>query len=148
MWTLTKDTGVLDLNSPYAYLMMGEWFPDTCVVAEENGRLAGFVIGFVSSVQPDAIFVWQVGVDGSMRGRGLGKKLLDAFFDGAPEGVRYLEATVTPSNAPSEALFRSWAKSRGVAVEISEKFAADAFPTAGHEAERLFRIGPVDRASS
>lgn len=149
MWELTKGTGVLDLNSSYAYLMMAKWYADTCVVAEEIGpegtRLAGFVIGFVPPRQPDTIFVWQVGVDGSQQGKGLGKKLLRHFVDGAPADVRYLEATVTPSNAPSENLFRGFGRVTGADVEVRDCFPAHAFPGEGHEPERLFRIGPLKR---
>lgn len=151
MWELTKSTGVLDLNSSYAYLMMAKWYADTCIIAEEMGpegtRLVGFVIGFVPPRQPDTIFVWQVGVDGSQQGKGLGKKLLRHFVDGAPTGVRYLEATVTPSNAPSENLFRSFGRMTDAPVQVKDCFPANAFPGEGHEPERLFRIGPVARSA-
>jgi diaminobutyrate acetyltransferase len=150
MWELTRDTGVLDLNSSYAYLMMAKWYADSCVVAEEIGRagrrMVGFVIGFVPPRQPDTIFVWQVGVCATQRGRGMGKKLLRHFVDGAPREVRYLEATVTPSNRPSEQLFRSFAQASGTQVRVEECFPAHAFPGEGHEPERLFRIGPLLRA--
>lgn len=151
MWDLTKSTGVLDLNSSYAYLMMAKWYADTCVVAEEIGpqgsRVVGFVIGFVPPRQPDSIFVWQVGVDGSQQGKGLGKKLLRHFVNGAPRDVKYLEATVTPSNAPSENLFRSFGRMSGAEVTVDKCFPAHAFPGEGHEPEHLFRIGPLARGA-
>lgn len=149
MWRLVKASGALDENSAYAYLMMGEWFSDTCVVAEEHHhdgsrRVVGFVIGFVPPNQPDTAFVWQVGVDRNQRGRGLGKRLIEQFIDRAPAGVRFLEATVTPSNAASEALFRASARVFGAKMQVLDLFSADSFPGEGHEAERLFRIGPID----
>lgn len=153
MWRLVKESGALDENSPYAYLMMGEWFAETCLVAEERfpggaRRMAGFVMGFVPPNQPDTVFVWQVGVDKRQRGRGMGKRLISEFVRRAPHGVRYLEATVTPSNAASEALFRAVARDYGAHVRVSERFSADAFPGQGHEAERLFRIGPIEATAS
>ncbi|MGC2857167.1 diaminobutyrate--2-oxoglutarate transaminase [Novispirillum sp. DQ9] len=158
MWRLVKASGALDENSAYAYLMMGEWFADTCVVAEErlpggDRRLAGFVMGFVPPNQPDTAFVWQVGVDPRQRGRGLGTRLIRQFIDRAPAGVCFLEATVTPSNAASEALFRASARTFGAGIQVRDLFAAAAFPPeactgAGHEPERLFRIGPIDATAN
>lgn len=153
MWRLVKDSGALDENSAYAYLMMGEWFTGTCVLAEEHlhggaRRLAGFVMGFVPPTQPDTIFVWQVGVDHRQRGRGLGKLLIKQFVEWAPPGVNFLEATVTPSNAASEALFKAAARTFGTAVRVTDLFAADAFPGEGHEPERRFRIGPIDATAN
>lgn len=144
---MVVDGGGLDANSPYAYLMMAQWFADTCLLAEEAGRPIGFVMGFRPPRQPDTLFVWQVGIDPSQRGRGLGKALLLALVDHAPPEVRFLEATVTPSNAASEALFRGVARSLGAWVEIRDLFPASAFPGSGHEAERLFRIGPFSRST-
>ncbi len=148
MVALVDATGALDRNSPYAYLMMGQWFSDTSLVAERDGRLVGFVIGFVPPRQSDTVFVWQVGVAPSEKGRGLGSQLLDALLRRpGPQGSppRFLEATVTPSNGASEALFRAAARRHHAAVAVSEIFPGDWFPATGaaHEPERLFRIGPL-----
>lgn len=148
IWRLVKDSGALDLNSAYAYLMMAEWFRDTCVVADGDGAIAGFVMGFVPPRQPDTVFVWQIGVDAAQRGRGLGLRLLDALSVRAPDSVRYVEASITTSNRASEALFRGFARSRGASCVVSDLFPADAFPSGGHEAERRFRIGPLDRLNN
>lgn len=148
IWKLVDESGALDANSPYAYLMMGKWFSDTCVVAEnENDEIVGFVIGFVPPRQRDTAFVWQIGVDEKSRSRGLGRRLLNSFADHAP-GVRFVEATVTPSNDASEALFRGFARSRNALCAVSDIFPAEAFPTEGHECERLFRIGPLKHRSA
>src|SRR5690606_29515259 len=62
IWQLVKATGKLELNSAYFYLVFATDFGDTCLVAEQNGRLVGAVIGYHPPRQPDAAFVWQVGV--------------------------------------------------------------------------------------
>jgi L-2,4-diaminobutyric acid acetyltransferase len=59
------------------------------------------------------------------------------------EDARYLEATVTPSNRPSAALFRALARDLGSPCTITKGFPSEAFPGESHEAERLFRIGPL-----
>jgi L-2,4-diaminobutyric acid acetyltransferase len=143
VWRLVKGSQVLDVNSSYAYLLFLDHFGDTSVVAEEEGEIVGFVTGFRPPREPDAVFVWQVAVAESMRGRGLARRLLDALvrLPGC-RGVRTMLTTVTPSNAPSQALFRSFARGVDAEVAVTEHFGEDHFPEGGHEAEELYRIGP------
>ena len=81
IWRLVKQSGVLDVNSSYCYLMMCKMFPDTCAVAEMDGRLVGFVIAFRPPVEPDSLFIWQIGVDPALRGNGLGKALIQTLLE-------------------------------------------------------------------
>lgn len=60
----------------------------------------------------------------------------------ACENVRYLQATVTPSNIPSQSLFKGLAKDLKCPCEVSACFDAELFPEIGHEAEETYRIGP------
>lgn len=142
-WELTKATGVLDVNSRYAY---GLWFRDfakTSVVARINGDVAGFVTGFRRPDEPSTLFVWQVAVAGSARGQGVAGSMLDSLFDGV-EGVDHLETTITPDNDGSIALFTAFANRRAAHVRRSELFGPDVLG-AGHLPEVLFRIGPITR---
>lgn len=144
IYELVKETGVLDLNSPYKYVLFGEHFGDSSIVAERDGKVRGFVTGFRPPNKPDSLFVWQIGVANSDRGRGLGSVLLQELLEREScEGVRYLEATVTPSNKPSSSLFRRFATKIGVKCRVSDAFASDLFPGDDHEREDLFRIGPL-----
>jgi L-2,4-diaminobutyric acid acetyltransferase len=146
IWDLVNAGGALDLNSAYSYLMLGEYFADTCRVAYRGSRLAGFVAGFVPPRRPDTLFVWQIGVDPREQGRGLGKRLLrDLLGTPACGHLRYLEATVTPSNMPSERLFRGIAKDFETSCRVEDVFAEHDFPGEGHEGERRFRIGPLPK---
>lgn len=146
MWRLVRDAGSLDLNSVYAYLLICSDFAATSVVATSEAGLHGFVAAYRPPTDPDAVFVWQVGVANDMRGRGLGRRLLLATLDRpANRDARWLTATVTPDNAPSLALFGSAARDLGVDCERHERFGAELFPEeAGqHEAELELRIGPL-----
>ncbi len=143
IWALIGSCGVLDVNSPYSYVLLGEYFSDTCLVAEREGRIVGFVSGFVPRRQPDCLFVWQIAVADSERGRGLARTLLRKLLQmPACRDLHFLEATVTPSNKPSSKLFRGLARQLNTQCRIEEGFGGDLFPEAGHEGERLFRIGP------
>ena len=143
LWRLAAATGVLDVNSRYAYLLWCRDFAATSVVARRDGDVLGFVTGFRRPEEPSTLVVWQVAVDAAARGQGVAAAMLDALFDQVPE-VDHLEATVTPDNIGSAALFGRFAERRGAPVRRSELFGAELLG-AGHEPEILFRIGPVVR---
>lgn len=143
MWRLVKEMGTLELNSAYFYVLFARDFADTGVVAEtSDGRLAGFIAGHHPPARPDAVFVWQIGVAPRMRRQGLGHRMLDALVDRQSSHVQWLEATVSPDNEPSMGLFRVFARERGLECIESDYLASRLFP-GEHEAERLFRIGPL-----
>lgn len=142
MWHLARSVG-LDVNSPYAYVLWGDRFAATSNVAvEPDGEIVGFVTGFRPPDDPAALFVWQIGVVGHSRGRGVARQMLDDLL--ARTAPSWLEATVTPSNTASASLFRGVATRRGVGFHEVEAYTADLFP-GDHEAEVRLRIGPLDR---
>lgn len=142
-WALAGATGVLDVNSRYAYLLWCRDFAATSVVARGQTGLLGFITGFRRPADPTTLMVWQVAVDAAARGMGLAARMLDAVYDQIPD-VAYLETTVTPDNEGSIALFTGFARRRGADVERIELFSGDLVGEA-HEPEILFRIGPIAR---
>lgn len=148
MWRLVKETGVLDLNSAYAYLLVAEHFGPTSVVADIDGEIVGFVSAYCPPHKPETVFVWQVGVAEAGRGCGLATRMLFDVIERPAcreRGVRYLDTTIGPSNEASMALFRGFARKLGVEVTETELFGREHFPDPeAHEPEILFRIGPFD----
>lgn len=148
MWRIARDSGALDLNSSYAYLLFCRDFADTCRVARTtDGDVVGFVLGYRRPAQPDCLFVWQVAVDERHRGHGLSSRLLDdllteATSSRAPD-VRTLETTITEDNTASRALFASLARRHGAELMITPLFSSVDFPD-DHDAEPLITIGPLD----
>ena len=83
-------------------------FRDTSMVAERDGELAGFLVGFLSQSEPDAAYVHFVGVSPAERGTGLGRELYERFFALARERGRTRVSCVTSAaNAGSLAFHRS-----------------------------------------
>src|SRR5699024_8751408 len=78
MYELVREMGGLELNTAYFYVLFCIDFADTCVVAEVDGKLAGFVLGHRPPQRPDTVFVWQVGVAPFMRKQGMARRLLEA----------------------------------------------------------------------
>ncbi len=153
IWALVRDSGSLDLNSCYLYLLLARDFAATCVVAErerdsdesrsESGEILGFVSAYLRPEQPDTVFVWQVGVAEAARRQGLARRMLDHLLArDACRSVCYLEATVSESNAASRRLFQSLARDRAATHVYSSGFTSDMFGSDQHEPEPLLRIGP------
>ncbi|MFD0959005.1 diaminobutyrate acetyltransferase [Paenibacillus chungangensis] len=143
-WELVRDSGVLDLNSAYSYLMLFDLFRDTCCVAVEEGELVGFVSAFRKPTETSTLFVWQIGVSAKMRGRGVGKALIRQLLQRVgTANVQYIEATISPGNMPSSKLFQSVADELGAECAIRDYYSSELFPGDGHhDDERLYRIGP------
>jgi len=148
IWAVARDTGTLDLNSSYLYMLLARDFADTCVVAEQDDQLVGFVTGYRRPRQPEVLFLWQIGIHPDFQGKGLGKRLVGAFLrQPGADRASVLETTVSPDNASSRALFESIARDLGTGCHVKPCFAAEDFPEAGHEAEDLFTIGPFRPAA-
>lgn len=146
VWELVKSTKVLDLNSSYQYLMWCTYFSETSVVVEENGDIVGFVSGFIQPKKPETLFVWQVAVDESQRGKGLATKMLQYLLEqDACRGTRFIEATISPSNEPSQKLFHGLARRLETTIKVSDCFKAEDFPGTGHEDELSHLIGPFTK---
>ncbi|MGV9414397.1 diaminobutyrate acetyltransferase [Nocardia sp. NPDC003693] len=140
IWKIAVDSQVLDANSSYAYLMWCRDFAATSIVAEIDGEIAGFVIGYRRPHDPDVLFVWQVAVDHAHRGRGLGVAMLDRLLDiCAAENISTLETTISHDNPASIAMFGSLAQRRDSVLVHQPLFDSNDFPDQ-HEAERLYRI--------
>lgn len=143
IYRLVRNGGTLELNSAYAYMLAGAHFGATSVIARDGAALCGFVWGYRPPTHPDTLFVWQIGVARDYRGAGLGHALLaEALSRPACRDVRYLEATVTPSNEASMALFKGFGHRHDSPVTISTAFDTDLFPDPAHETEMLVRVGP------
>lgn len=144
MHALVEACGGLEPNTCYAYLLLCTHFADTCMVAERDGALVGFVAAYRPPPRPDALFVWQVGVHPDARRIGLAGRLLEqAAGDPKETGVRFLEATVGETNAASQRLFRGFARTRGVGCEVGPGFTPEHFAPHEHESEHYYRIGPL-----
>lgn len=152
IWRIARDSGTLDLNSSYSYLLWCRDFADTSVVARgADGAPVGFVTGYIRPQKPQTLVVWQVAVDSAQRGRGLAGALLDGLTARVAQdmGVAGMETTITPDNTASNRLFTSFAERHGAAVAREVLFDGGLFPDGNHEPEVLYRIGPLaapDRA--
>ena len=71
-------------GSNYSSDMFSKWyiqhFRDTCLLAEENGKMIGFIMGFLSQSNSKEAYIRIVMVDSELRGKGVGRALYNEFF--------------------------------------------------------------------
>jgi ribosomal protein S18 acetylase RimI-like enzyme len=80
-------------------------FEGTSFVADaEDGRLAGFLVGFRSQTDPSEAYVHFLGVAPERRSSGLGRDLYERFFRAVREdGCTVVRCVTSPANADSVA---------------------------------------------
>jgi L-2,4-diaminobutyric acid acetyltransferase len=136
----------LDENSLYCNLLQCTHFADTCVAAEVDGELVGFVSAYIPPKQQSTLFVWQVAVDAQARGLGLASRMLAELLDRDEcQQVQYIDTTITPDNDASWALFRRFADKRRYRTETFILFDSRLHFSGAHKDEHLLRIGPFNR---
>ncbi len=141
IWELVRACKPLDENSMYCNLIQCDHFRDTCMVAEVNGEIVGWISAYVLPYDPETLFVWQVAVAESARGTGLGTLMLGALLDRkACSGVRRLQTTITSDNEGSWALFRKLAEQRGTDLEAQAYFTQSLHFRDRHSTEHMVTI--------
>ncbi|MCJ7593807.1 MAG: GNAT family N-acetyltransferase [Desulfobacterales bacterium] len=93
-------------------------FQPTSFVAEHNGKIVGFVTGFVSQTFPDEAYIHFVGVHPAFRKDGLARALYERFFAAVQNlGCRTVRCVTSPVNKGSISFHRRM----GFSAKDSEK---------------------------
>lgn len=140
---LIRQSPPLDLNSVYCYLLLCDHFNETCIMAEHESRLAGFISAYPHPKRPDTLFVWQVVVAKDLRGLGLAGAMLNRILSEGASWASCIETTVTPSNQSSLRFFQAFADHRNTSCQRQSYMTKDLFGNGLHEEEILLRIGPL-----
>lgn len=141
--SLVESAGNMDVNTEYAYMLLGEHFADTCAAVEADGELVAFTSAYIPPNEPNTLFVWQVVVDQDFRKQNLAMQMLkDILARSNCEDIRYIHATISPSNGASRSLFTSLARELDVSFHEQACFPSNYFSGA-HEDELLFVVGPI-----
>jgi len=145
VWRLIGDLDALDDNSMYCNLLQCTHFADTCIVAERDDEVVGWVSAYLPPSRQGTLFIWQVAVAPEMRGRGLAKAMLKALLErDACAGVSHLESTITRDNDASWGLFRSIASEFDGDLTRRPHFHREDHFDGEHATEYLCRIGPIE----
>ena len=140
IWALVKSCKPLDENSMYANLIQADHFRETCVIADLEGEVVGWVSGHMIP-EKRALFVWQVAVSETARGLGLGKAMLrELVARDACDEATHLKTTITEDNAASWGLFRSFADDIGGDLQDEPHFERDVHFDGHHDTEHMVTI--------
>ena len=105
-----------ELKSLLPRLFFQHFATTSWVVDDEAGDLRGFLIGFRSADHPEVAYIHFVGVDPTLRQRGLARSLYETFFANlAARGCTTVNAITGPENAVSQAFHRALGFSVGEA---------------------------------
>lgn len=90
------------------------------IVAEDNGTMVGFLLGFMSQSESPVGYIHLVGIDPGHRRRGVGRTLYEEFTRAMQDaGVKKLKAITTPGNQGSV----DFHKALGYSVELVSDYA-------------------------
>ena len=121
---MTDWWGGRDLTASVPRLFLNH-FCKTSFVAEKDGELVAFLVGFLSPARPDEGYIHFAGIHPDLRKMGLGRHLFETFFDLCRKNGRHIVRSCTsPVNRGSIAFHRCMgfdiepgnAKINGVAV--------------------------------
>jgi L-2,4-diaminobutyric acid acetyltransferase len=141
---LVASSPPLDFNSAYCHLLQCTDFAETCVLAERDGAVLGWISAYRPPATPEHLFVWQVAVATEARGEGLAGKMLDELVARpAAAGATILTATVTQENAASWRLFEAFARRHSARLERSVRFDKERHFAGAHDTEWEARISPL-----
>lgn len=95
-------------------------FGQTCFVAVKEGRIVGFVLGFLSQSLPDEAYIRLVMVDPDCRGMGIARALYEEFIETVRDLGRSAVVCVT---APSKSGSIAFHARLGFRMDAQERMA-------------------------
>ena len=143
---LITQTPELDSNSCYCNLLQCSHFSDTSIIAEKQGKILGFISGYLKPENPTTIFIWQVCVSLDARGNGVASQMLQQLLGRKGcASITHLETTIAATNKASWALFNRLGEHFHAPLERSVMFDRTTHFNDDHDSELLARIGPLSR---
>lgn len=148
MWKLVQNCQPLDENSMYCNLVQCDHFGATCVLAEKEGEVVGWISGHIRPDDPQTLFVWQVAVSEKARGQGLGRKMLRSLIQrDVCADVTQLQTTITKDNEASWALFEGFANREGDDIASEPHYKSDTHFDGTAKTEHMVTI-TLDKSQS
>ena len=142
---LVEAAGKLDTNSLYTNFLQCTHFSSTCMLAELDGVIIGWVSGYRPPEELSTLFVWQVAVAEAARGKRLARRLLSTLLesDGCV-AVEQVKTTITPDNASSWKMFEGFADEFDATVTDKVWLCGERHFGNDHDSEHMLTIGPID----
>jgi L-2,4-diaminobutyric acid acetyltransferase len=131
----------LDVNSSYCNFLQSSHFNKTCVLAEHDGNVAGFISGYLKPDNNAHLFIWQVAVSPQYRGKGLAFHMLkELLMRDNLQQVEAIETTITKDNEGSWSLFKKLDKAHGSNGSVTTFLDENEHFQGKHDTEYLYHI--------
>lgn len=114
----------LDVHTPYTYWVLCRYFNKSCFVMYDGEA----PIGYITAIDIDeGVFIWQIGVIESYRGRGYASLLIDKVYEYA--GLKNLDmfVTIDKENKKSYNSFNGFCKKHNLKFEEIGSLSIDDF---------------------
>ncbi|MGQ9544082.1 MAG: GNAT family N-acetyltransferase [Candidatus Bathyarchaeia archaeon] len=99
---VAADCAPIPLERDSIYHCFTRYFADTCFVAESQGRIVGFVLGWISQVDYTVAYIHNVCVASDMRKRRIATNLYNRFIGTVKaRGCRKVFLIINPKNKTS-----------------------------------------------
>lgn len=121
--------------SEYVYWILNRYCGRSCFVAEESGRILGFLAA-VPSKERGCLFIWQIAVAAEARQKGIAFMLLERAWQEAQGAI---EVSVDPQNRECMRLMQKAAACWGCRMEAVGEYSDAMF------SETVYRIGREER---
>jgi L-2,4-diaminobutyric acid acetyltransferase len=147
LYKLAIESNSLDVNSEYAYILLGCHFQESCAVVEHKKKIIGFASGYylpsakvASGIREESLFIWQIAISHEYRRLGLAKKLvLELLRRPSSQTISAIRASVTSLDSASAKLFRKLAGGLGAEFSHDEFMEKEMFST-DHDTETLITV--------
>jgi L-2,4-diaminobutyric acid acetyltransferase len=111
---LARGCPPLDVHTPYTYWVVSRYYGETCYFLEEDGLPIGYLLAVPKG---RTLFLWQLGILESHRGKGSTTLLFDALALSVEGMFDAFELTISPDNAASYGALASWCRSHQLRIE-------------------------------
>lgn len=79
----SKEWGDIVIERESIYHILAEHFKETCFIAEDRGKMIGYLLGFRSQSHPEQAYMHLIQVAPELRGNGVGRRLFSQFQSAA-----------------------------------------------------------------
>ncbi len=143
IWALAPQRGTPAQDSCYAFILLCSHFGDTGVVAEEDGEITGYALGYRPPIRSDDAFIWHLGVAaGRDRAELIPRLLEEVLGRRANRDARFLCITARPDDHALREELQQVARRLGTRCSVEACFPAEVF-AGEHPGETLLRVGPL-----
>ena len=137
---LAAACGTLDVHTPYTYWVACQYHGSSIFILEDAGEPIGYIMALDN---PDCVFLWQIGILASYRGKGLSQRLYTQVMNYAAAAGKKVQVTIAPDNKASFGALESYCRSHSLEIHTEQTlFLTDRIDPEFRETEVIYTVYP------